>query len=157
MPGTGHDGGFLSTIAFDEDRIRAASIYCSDGRFGEQMDEFLHQGLKLPRYDRLAVPGGPACFTGLLSVFWEGHSGDRQLDFLCRVHGLERLVLISHEGCAFYREWLKVRAEELLDRQRADIVRAAARLARLEPDLAVEGYLARRGGKQIWFEPVPLG
>jgi hypothetical protein len=155
--GAQHGSGFLSSIAFDEDRIRAASIYCSDGRFGEQMDEFLHKGLKLPRYDRLAVPGGPACFTGLVSVFWEGHSGDRQLDFLCRVHGLERLVLISHEGCAFYREWLKVRAEELLARQRADIVRAAARLAKLEPDLAVEGYLARKNAKHIWFEPVPLG
>jgi hypothetical protein len=33
-------------------------------------------------------------------VFWEGHSGERQLDFLCRVHGLERLVLIAHEGSA---------------------------------------------------------
>ena len=52
-------------------RIHAASIYCSDGRFGEQMDEFLHQGLGLPRYDRLAVPGGPACCSGELSVFWE--------------------------------------------------------------------------------------
>jgi hypothetical protein len=157
MTSPARERGFPSTIPFDEDRIRAASVYCSDGRFGEQMDEFLHQGLKLPRYDRLAVPGGPACFSGLLSVFWEGHSGERQLDFLCRVHGLERLVLIAHEGCAFYREWLKVRPEDLMARQRDDIARAAARLARAEPDLAVEGYLARRNGKQIWFEPVPLG
>jgi hypothetical protein len=52
--------GFISTVPFTEARIRAASIYCSDGRFGEQIDEFLHQGLGLPRYDRLAVPGGPA-------------------------------------------------------------------------------------------------
>ena len=76
------NSGFNSSIDFDPARIRAASIYCSDGRFGEQMDEFLHQGLRLPRYDRLAVPGGPACLSGALSVFWESHSAERQLDFL---------------------------------------------------------------------------
>jgi hypothetical protein len=72
---------FVSTVPFTEARIRAASIYCSDGRFGEQIDEFLHQGLGLPRYDRLAVPGGPACFTGALSVFWEGTAASGSSNF----------------------------------------------------------------------------
>ena len=148
---------FVSTVPFDEDRIRAASIYCSDGRYGEQMDEFLHQGLKLPRYDRLAVPGGPACFSGSLSVFWEGHSGEQQLDFLCRVHGLERLVLVVHAGCAFYLEWLKVRPEDLEARQVDDVVKAAARVHLAQPRLAVEAYFARRQEGKIWFEPLPLG
>ena len=35
-------------------------FYCSDGRWGEAFDEFCHAGLGLPRYDRFAVPGGPA-------------------------------------------------------------------------------------------------
>ena len=47
-------------MRFDENRIRAAALYCSDGRFGEQIDDFLHNGLKLPRCDRLVVPGGAA-------------------------------------------------------------------------------------------------
>ena len=47
---------FVSSLAFDGARIHAASIYCSDGRVGEQIDEFLHEGLHLPRYDRLAMP-----------------------------------------------------------------------------------------------------
>ena len=122
--------GFNSTIAFDQARIHAASIYCSDGRFGEQMDEFLHQGLGLPRYDRLAVPGGPACLSGALSVFWESHSAERQLDFLCHVHKLERLIMIAHEGCAFYLEWLKVKPEEFAARQMEDVKRAATRVRR---------------------------
>jgi len=54
---------FISPTPFDENRVRAAAVYCSDGRFGEQMDEFLHAGLSLPRYDRVAVPGG-AALTG---------------------------------------------------------------------------------------------
>ena len=40
---------FISSLAFDGARIHAASIYCSDGRVGEQIDEFLHEGLHLPR------------------------------------------------------------------------------------------------------------
>lgn len=149
-------GGFISSLGFDPARIRAASIYCSDGRFGEQMDEFLHQGLRLPRYDRLAVPGGPACLSGALSVFWESHSAERQLDFLCHVHKLERLIMIAHEGCAFYLEWLKVKPEEFAARQMEDVKRAATRVRQTQPTLKVEAYLARRQDAQIWFEPIPI-
>jgi len=148
--------GFSSSIDFDPARIRAASIYCSDGRFGEQMDEFLHQGLRLPRYDRLAVPGGPACLSGALSVFWESHSAERQLDFLCHVHKLERLIMIAHEGCAFYLEWLKVKPEEFAARQLEDVKRAATRVRQTQPTLKVEAYLARRQDAQIWFESIPI-
>ena len=148
--------GFSSSIAFDQARIRAASIYCSDGRVGEQMDEFLHQGLGLPRYDRLAMPGGPACLSGSLSVFWESHSAERQLDFLCHVHKLERLIMIAHEGCAFYLEWLKVKPEEFAARQLEDVKRAATRVRQTQPTLKVEAYVARRQEAQIWFEPIPI-
>ena len=147
---------FSSTIAFDQARIRAASIYCSDGRVGEQMDEFLHQGLGLPRYDRLAVPGGPACLSGALSVFWESHSAERQLDFLCHVHKLERLIMIQHEGCAFYLEWLKVKPEEFAARQLEDLKRAATRVAQAQPSLRIDAFVARRRDAQIWFEPIPI-
>ena len=148
--------GFISTIAWDQARIRAASIYCSDGRFGEQMDEFLHQGLGLPRYDRLAVPGGPACLSGALTVFWESHSAERQLDFLCHVHKLERLIMIAHEGCAFYLEWLKVKPEEFAARQLDDVKRAATRVTQSQPKLKIDAYLARRQDTQVWFEPIPI-
>ena len=49
---------YESPLRFHESRLRAAAVYCSDGRFGEHFDDFLHHALKLPRYDRLAVPGG---------------------------------------------------------------------------------------------------
>jgi hypothetical protein len=76
------DALFVSSVPFEEARIRAAGLYCSDGRYDEQFDDFLHNALGLPRYDRLAVPGGPACLTGRLDVFWEGHSAQQQLAFL---------------------------------------------------------------------------
>ena len=150
------DPGYASRVPFDPRRVGAAAVYCSDGRFGEQMDEFLHQSLRLPRYDRLAVPGGPACLSGALSVFWESHSAERQLDFLCHVHKLERLIMIAHEGCAFYLEWLKVKPEEFAARQLDDVKRAATRVRQTQPTLKVEAYVARRQEAQIWFEPIPI-
>jgi hypothetical protein len=88
-------------------------------------------------------------------VFWEGHSGERQLEFLARVHGLERVVLIAHAGCAFYLDWLRTRPEELEERQIEDLAKAATRLRLAHPALTVETYLARRSDRKIWFEPVP--
>lgn len=38
----------------------AVAVYCSDSRYGNHPDEFLRPHLGLPRYDRLALPGGPA-------------------------------------------------------------------------------------------------
>src|SRR6266480_3533782 len=86
---------FASRTPFDENRVGAAAVYCSDGRFGEQMDEFLHEGLGLPRYDRVALPGGAACLADHNCAFHEKHSMVRQLDFLIREHRLSRVVLIA--------------------------------------------------------------
>ena len=47
---------FNSSVKYNADRIQAAAVYCSDGRFGEQFDDLMHNALGLPRYDRLAVP-----------------------------------------------------------------------------------------------------
>jgi hypothetical protein len=149
-------GPFSSSVPFDPDRIRAASVYCSDGRYGEQIDEFLHRGLGLPRYDRIALPGGPACYSGELSVFWEAHSAERQLDFLCRVHLLERLVFIAHQSCAFYLEVLKIPADGLERRQLEDVAKAAGRVRMAQPHLAIEGYFARRSDANVSFEPIAL-
>jgi hypothetical protein len=55
---------FSSMEVWNPDRIGAVAIYCSDGRWGEAFDDFCHKRLQIPRYDRLAIPGGPACFVG---------------------------------------------------------------------------------------------
>src|SRR5216684_6371639 len=51
---------FYCTESWHAERIGAGAIYCSDGRWGEAFDEFCHRHLQIPRYDRLAVAGGPA-------------------------------------------------------------------------------------------------
>src|SRR5687768_2090101 len=109
---------YMAKTPFNEDRIGAAAVYCADGRYGEQMDEFLHQSLRLPRYDRVAVPGGAGCLAEHMHAYAEGTALENQLRFLIEAHELTRLVLIAHQDCGFYkRVWLGGR--KLVDQQHA--------------------------------------
>ncbi len=146
-------GSYESTLAYEEARIGAAALYCSDGRVGEQMDEFLHRGLALPRYDRLACPGGPAALAGRLLAFWECQGVEHQLRFLAGAHGLRKVVLIAHQGCAYYPQRLGVKEAELELQQRRDLDLAAAAVARL--GLEALAFFARRSGDRVRFEPHP--
>jgi hypothetical protein len=137
------------------ERIGALALYCSDGRWGEAIDEFCHRNLCIPRYDRLAVVGGPAWIAGprdeplVLAA-------RPQLDFLVQVHELERIVLITHYGCAWYGQKLKLPPDECLDRQTQDVRAAAATLAGWYPQIAVDGYLAMREGESLSFHPIEI-
>src|SRR5262249_53001180 len=93
---------FTSMEPWHPERIGAIALYCSDGRWGEAFDEFCHKHLLIPRYDRWAVPGGPAWLatTDETGAFYQ--TAREQLDFLIRFHELERIVLITHFGCAYY-------------------------------------------------------
>jgi len=145
---------FISSLSWNNERIRAMALYCSDGRWGEAFDEFFHTHLQLPRYDRLAVPGGPA---------WLLPNGDEtgcstareQVEFLVNVHGLERMVLITHYACAYYGRRLNGSPDETLEAQSADVRRAAAELRGWYPEMHVETFLAMRFGCQLSFHPVP--
>ncbi len=129
------------------ERIGALALYCSDGRWGEAFDEFCHRHLRIPHYDRWAVPGGPAWIAQE-----ETHRATRvQLDFLVKAHALERIVLITHYGCAWYAHSLQRPAEQCLEAQAKDIAAAASVLRRWYPDLRVEAYLAMRQYEWVSF------
>ena len=146
---------YRSSIPFDTNRIRAAAVYCSDGRFGEQFDDLLHNGLRLPRYDRLAVPGGAACLASHFATYREEEGVIEQLRFLVTVHGLERVVLIAHENCAFYTERLHVSPLQLESQQREDMAKAIRRVRSLSQQLKVSAFYARKHRKgMIHFEAV---
>ena len=148
---------FESSVRFDANRIRAAAVYCSDGRFGEQFDDLLHNALQLPRYDRLAVPGGAACLARHFATYREEEGVFEQLRFLVDVHGLERVVLIAHEDCAFYTERLHVSPLQLETQQREDMEKAVRRVRSLSRTLSVSAFFARKHRKgMIQFESVDL-
>jgi Putative carbonic anhydrase len=145
---------FTSSLPWDGERIHAMALYCSDGRWGEAFDEFCQHHLGIPRYDRWAVPGGPAWLlpsgeqTGFLQA------ARLQVEFLVNVHGLERMVLITHYGCAYYGQRLSGSADETLAAQAADLRRAADELREWFPNMLVETYLAMRSGITMSFHEV---
>jgi hypothetical protein len=152
----GDSTAYRSSLRFDENRIRAAAVYCSDGRFGEHFEDFLHNGLGLRRYDRLVVPGGAACLAGHFLACREEDGLVEQLRFLIRAHGLQRLVLIAHQDCAFYSERLHVPAPQLETRQQEDMQIAVARIRSIARSLAVEAFFARKHPDgTIRFESLP--
>jgi hypothetical protein len=143
---------FQSSHPFEHTRIAAAAVYCSDGRFGEQMDEFLHEGLKLPRYDRLAIPGGAACLAGHVKGFHEKSAVERQLGFLIREHGLKKVVLIAHDGCAYYKDvWTGM--QSTIEQQAEDLKRATDYIRLWNSGVEISSYFARKSGDRISFEP----
>jgi len=152
----GLDSHYESAVPYEHARIRAAAIYCSDGRAGEQFDDFLQNGLHLPRYDRVALPGGPACLAGHPQATFEEKSVLGELQFLVDVHGLQRVILIAHEGCAFYSSRLNLqdRRRELV--QKADLVRATAVVQSVTKIDTIDAFFARLVGNRLRFEPVEV-
>jgi hypothetical protein len=144
---------FVSSIPFEAERVGAAAVYCADGRYGDQMDEFLHLGLGLPRYDRVAVPGGAACLADHLPAMRERSALERQLRFLIEAHELRRVVLIAHQDCGFYKT-VRWRAASLETQQAADLSLAARRIRDYVSGLEVEGYIAKRVAGRVRFERV---
>lgn len=147
---------YESRLRYESARIHAAAIYCSDGRLGEHFDDFLEQGLKLPRYDRVTLPGGPACLAGHPQAHLEEQGVMDELKFLVEVHGLKRVVLIAHQGCAFYASRLALKEPRLELVQKADLVRAAAFAHRVTGVNAIEAYYARLVTDRIRFERVEV-
>jgi hypothetical protein len=148
---------FTSSQRWNPERIRALAVYCSDGRWGEAFDEFCHQGLGLPRYDRFGVPGGPAWLTlRHISLLTPYSAARDQLQFLVQAHELERIVLITHFGCAFYAEIVGKDPDGCLQAQEEDLRVAAGTVRAWFAGIQVEAYVAMRVGEQLTFHPVPV-
>jgi hypothetical protein len=153
-PGESEVSCFSSRLPFEAKGCGAAVIFCSDGRFAHHVNDFLQNGLGLYGYDRLALAGGAACFAGHFAAYREEEAAISHLKFLVRLHGLTRLILISHEDCGFYRDFLRAHEIDLLRRMRLDLANAVRRVKAATPQVAVEAYLARLGDAEVWFESV---
>ena len=126
-------------------------FYCSDGRWGEAFDEFCQKHLLIPRYDRWAVPGGPAWLAAPEDGGDFYQAAREQIDFLVQAHQLQRIVLITHFGCAYYGQRLGTDGRGCLPTQTADVQTARAILHQWYPEIRTEAYLAMRHGHLISF------
>jgi len=147
---------FESQTPYEPQRIHAAAIYCSDGRVGDHFDDFLQNGLKLPRYDRVALPGGPAALAEHKETALEHAAVADELQFLVDVHGIQRVVLIQHQNCAFYTSRLTLSGIGVEQQQYEDLKRAADLVRKITKVENVDAYFARQLATHVRFEPVKL-
>jgi hypothetical protein len=146
---------YVSDVPYEPERIYAAAVYCSDGRLGDQVDDFLHNGLGLPRYDRVACPGGPVALAGRLTAFWETRGVEEQLRLLARIHDIHKVVLIAHARCAYYSQRLSLAPDRIEAEQRDDLRKALWAVQRIGPGIEVAQYFAHVLGSEVAFEEVP--
>jgi hypothetical protein len=148
---------FVSREIWNPQRIGALALYCSDGRWGEAFDQFCHEALNLPRYDRFAVPGGPACLAMRHVNQLTPYSAARdQIALLVRVHKLERIVLIAHYGCAVYADMTGLDADAAVQAQEEDLRTAANTLRGWFAGMQVDGYFALRQDTAFAFRRVDV-
>jgi hypothetical protein len=156
-PTTTSESTYESRIPYNPERIHAAAVYCSDGRVGDHFDDFLQNGLQLPRYDRLALPGGPASLAGHTEAHVAEQGVVDELKFLVDVHQLERIILIAHQGCAFYSTRLQLPEPFLEQQQRIDLLKAKQFAHRITGIDRIDAYFAHRHGEEkVTFEHVVM-
>ena len=148
---------YTSSIPFEAVPLRDLVVHGSDGRVGRHVDDFLRDGLGLSNYDRMALPGGPACFAGHPAAHVQQANVTEELRFLVEAHELERVVLITHQGCGFYRNRMKLPDDELERRQKADLQKAADAIREFTSIDNIQGFFLRIADDDaVSFEPVAL-
>jgi hypothetical protein len=145
----------LTTIPFDEAHPPALALYCSDGRFTRAVEELV---LKLghPRLDTLTMPGGPGLLDADAARLAESSSVRRGMSFLIAGHKIRRVILVSHQGCGYYRLRYSGRsAEEIIQLQLEQLRTAERWLKTAHPGVEVSLHFARaEKGAGIAFTPV---
>lgn len=120
-------------------------VHCSDHRLQAGFYEFLNLKLNLDEnYDLLVLPGGPQCLTLVEYLPKFSWAGWKWFRFLVEAHNLQRLIMIQHQDCGWYKE-LPFHLHSSTDprlRQEEDLRRARQALAKENPHLAVEMYYA---------------
>ena len=139
-----------SPMPTDAEPMQAVVVYCSDGRFGDHVRDFLEHRLNIERFDAIAVAGGPVRLTEPAT---EGEILE-DLTFLIEHHGMDRVVLIQHEDCGHYRHRLGLAGDDATARQIADLFVARDVLRESTRVRQVDLYMLRMKADTIRFEPV---
>lgn len=122
----------------------AVVIHCSDHRFQQGFREFLSQGLGLGSYALLAIPGG-GHFGSMADMLPKlAKVGMQSLKFLVTRSGANRIILIAHDDCLYFKEVLQFFFTEpdLNKKQTANLTRARRVLMERYPRVSVELYFA---------------
>jgi len=135
---------YVAKIRRQDSANEAVVIHCSDHRFQQGFREFLSEGLDLGCYALLAIPGGGhfSSMGDLLPKF--AKVGMQSVKFLVRRTGTDRIILIAHDDCLYFKEILQFFFTEpdLHEKQLANLKRARRVLVEWFPRARVELYFA---------------
>jgi hypothetical protein len=131
-------------------------IHCSDPRYQPHFQDFLRNGLGVPNYALIAVPGGAQFLTlvdYLPKFSWVGW---RWVKFVVDLTKPRRIILIGHEDCRWYLDFrfgqdparLREKIEDDMRRARSTI------RERFGSAAAVELYWARLEDSCAAFDPI---
>jgi hypothetical protein len=81
---------------WNQQRPETLVVACSDGRFQEEVDEFLQRHLAIDHYDRLYVPGGAGALATGAHEPVRAHRFRTECQFLIGSHRIERVILMFH-------------------------------------------------------------
>ena len=147
---------FRSSKPWKDQRPRDLVVCCSDGRFHSHIEEFVDTHLGIPESDLLVIPGGPHALQ-LLSNYPKARWATKFFfEFLARHHQISRIVLIGHEGCAWYRSVVFAgRDLNLIKECQQQDLQAALGVAKdTHPRAKVELYFAKPEGGNVEFSEV---
>ena len=145
---------FVSQGLYDHGHPKALAIYCSDGRFTNAVEELFHH-LGHARLDTLTMPGGPALLNPWAASILESDQVSRASQFLMKAHNIDHVVLLSHEGCGYYRQKLPGRPAADIRQSQVDDLRVAARAVRAaRSGVRVVLYHAIPHDGRVRFEPI---
>jgi hypothetical protein len=145
---------FISHSPYEASHPKALAIYCSDGRFTNAVEELLHH-LGHARLDTLTMPGGPALLNPWAASLLESDQIQRASQFLIRAHTIEHVVLLSHEGCGYYRQKLPGRPAADIRASQTEDLRVAAKAVRsTRAGIRVVLYHATPHEGNVRFHPI---
>jgi hypothetical protein len=148
---TGPSERFIATEPWSSARPEALVICCSDGRWHEQIEEFIRSRVS-DRADLMALPGGPAMLNRWTSSIEESRVAEQSLGFLCKHHELSSAWLIAHQDCAYYAtKYAPLDGDYQFRRQMEDLEKGAEILRRLQPNLDIHLVYSVREGEKVVF------
>jgi Putative carbonic anhydrase len=142
---------FVAETPWSAARPETLVVCCSDGRWHEQVEEFVRDQVS-ERADLYAIPGGAAGFGVWSSSFDESKVTERAFRFLADRHALEAVWLVAHQDCAYYHaKYGPLDEGYIFRRQREDLDRAADMICRWYPRLIVRKvYASVKQGRVIF-------
>lgn len=133
--------------------INTLALYCSDGRFAEQFNQFLVKQLNIDYCDRLVVPGGPGVLAHQSDTQTQARATAEQLQFLIAAHNIQRVILIFHEDCGYYKACAHVNNDQMQAQQQSDMKIVLKQVNSMADNLNIETYIARIDKNSIFVEP----